>query len=156
MHHHGKIPPTRRIYRIDRDMSNNNISNLSDKSVVARRRPNFVKRAYKWIDERVGHLTNRWKINEDVGRRWVKKKYRCYICGNTFIKVLTTKVPPVKASCGKKCSKISYVLSKSRLQERVCKRCGKTYECYEYSTSVFCGRSCVGKNRRLSKLKRQA
>lgn len=169
----GKIPKGYEIHHIDRNKSNNEISNLRLMSEEEHRnwhahniteeqkqkmRKNLIENAIpkskEWHKSEQGKEWHREHINkiiQDRGTVQLKMKLVCENCGKEFEGYKNSKF------CSNNCK--SQWRRKQGLDnvERVCVICGKSFITYKYNKTQTCSNECAGKKHtQTNKIKREA
>lgn len=165
-YYNGKIPEGFEIHHIDRDKSNNEISNLEMLS-KAEHKAEHVSNSRKLglLNVESGHLdeirilASKWHQSEK-GRKWHKRHYEhtkeklhtkeefvCDNCGKTYIKEKTGN----NRFCSNKCKAAWRRKSGVDDIERQCEVCGKIFTVNKYSKIRTCSRECGAVLRKKSK-----
>lgn len=160
-HYYGEIPKGFHIHHLDKDRSNNDISNLAMLSPKAHASVHKIIRSEETLTklrencEKMRPLTKAWHSSEK-GREWhkqhfdnmrdklyAKKEFVCEHCGKLFESVANGS----NRFCSNAC-KAAY-RRKMKLDHvyRTCEQCGKEFFVSKYSKQRFCSRQCVRDNR---------
>ncbi len=159
-HYNGEIPKGYQIHHIDRNKSNNDITNLVIISHTEHATLHGNERAKEYYDEMVKNLNenarpkaNEWHGSEE-GREWhkehyenmkdklyVEEEYTCEHCGHKYTGVKNG----ANRFCSNKCKSAHRRASGIDNEERTCIQCGQKYITNKYSKGKTCSKSCSNK-----------
>lgn len=162
--YNGEIPEGYQIHHIDKDKSNNDISNLELIPVSEHAKLHSLEKAQYYHDWMVKNLmdnavpkSKEWHSSKD-GKEWHKKHYEdvkdkfhserelvCEVCGTLF---KTTKQHNTRF-CSNRCKSAYRRKIGVDNEIRKCPVCGKEFSVNKYSKQVTCCRSCSNRLRAL-------
>lgn len=159
--YNGEIPKGYHIHHIDRDKSNNDISNLqimSTKEHCELHSNENVANNYDAIKENMDNirpLASEWHGSEE-GHEWHKQHYEsmrdklyvredmvCEFCGEHF-----EGLPNHSKFCSNKCKSAWRRRERLDYEVRICETCGKEFTTNKYSKAKNCSRKCSQAYRR--------
>ena len=160
----GKVPEGWEIHHIDRDTTNNDISNLEalpmleHKAIHTEMLHNDPERLEKMrlnLEINARPKANEWHGSSD-GIEWhkehyektkhklhTKKEFECEQCGSSFIGVNNG----VNRFCSNKCKSKWRRVNGLDDVTRECENCHKEFTVNKYSKTTHCSRSCSAKTR---------
>ena len=160
-YYNGEIPKGYHIHHIDRDKSNNDISNLqliAESEHCKLHSKQNVEENYDSMKENldnIRHLASEWHGSE-AGHEWHKKHYEnmkdklcvrvdmtCEYCGERFEGLLNH-----SRFCSNKCKSAWRRREGLDNETRICEYCGKEFVTNRYSKIKNCSRKCSQASRR--------
>lgn len=165
-YYNGCVPKGYDIHHIDKNKSNNNISNLE----LISRHAHHSKHFKEIISNNPGLYSASLKIareeatkwhKSDIGRTWHKKHYKvslnysqttftektCEVCGKTY--KVNLSCFNRSRFCSNKCKSSYRRHSGVDNIEATCPICGKTFKTNKYSPAITCGQICENILRKL-------
>lgn len=161
-YYNGEIPEGYHIHHINKDKSNNDISNLQlikgedhvtfhglergetqYDAIIENLNKNARPKANEWHGSEEGHLWHKKQYNKHL-KKWIDKRVKqiCEQCGNEFETIDNKKA----RFCSNKCK------SKWRREsgiddvKRECNYCGSEFTVNKYYKTKYCSKSCMKKD----------
>lgn len=163
-YYNGEVPEGYQIHHIDKDKSNNDISNLEAIPFSAHAKMHNLERAERMHDEMVENLrvnalprAAEWHRSEE-GRKWHREQYEktqdllrikqtlvCEMCGNEYTAHRATE----NRFCSNRCKAAWRRKSGADDETWICAYCGAEFTTNKYSKTETCSRACANRKRTL-------
>ena len=162
-YYNGEIPEGYQIHHIDKDKSNNDISNLElipfseharlhnkekaitrHAEIIQNMAENVLPKAIEWHKSDEGRQWHSKKAKSQMKNREYKT-FTCEECGNSF----ESKALQIPKYCCAACKSKARRNSGIDDEIRICKICGEQFKTNKYKKITTCGRSCANKLRTL-------
>lgn len=162
-YYNGEIPEGYQIHHIDKDRSNNDISNLElipftehaklhnkekaitrHAEIVQNIKENVLPKAIEWHKSDEGRQWHSEKAKAQMDER-AYKTFICEECGKHF----ESKAIQTPKYCCNACKSKARRRNRTDDETRICKVCGKEFMTNKYKNVITCGRTCANKLRTL-------
>lgn len=163
-YYNGEVPEGYHIHHIDKDKSNNDISNLEAIPFSTHAKMHSIEKAEIRREAMIENLKENalpkaveWH-KSDAGKQWHKEHYErtkhklhpketmvCDMCGKEY----TGKVSAENRFCSNNCKSAWRRKNGLDNETRICAFCGAEFTTNKYSKVRTCGRSCANKLRTL-------